>query len=334
MGTTTSSGDDRARAALRRLTVVVGDGASMGIMSFAFGVFDLAVQYGALPDLEVMVVGGEPDTVLRAGTTSWDVPYDLDAVRTADLVIVPFWRDPAGERPPAPLLDSLREANGRGARLAGLCTGAFVLAAAGLLDGRPATTHWRSAGVLAEMYPKIDVQPSALYVDDGDILTAGGGAAGMDLGLHVIRTLLGADATNKLARSMVVPPHRSGGQAQYIDSPVPEPDLDDPVSEVMNWALGHLDQPLPIDQMARRARMSRRNFDRRFRQRTGTAPGLWLTHQRVTQAQRLLESTSLPVDRVARSCGFPSATALRRHFHHQVGISPSAYRETFSTLSQ
>jgi transcriptional regulator GlxA family with amidase domain len=316
----------------RRLVVVVVDGASLGIMSFAFGVFDAAVYYGALPELDVRIVSGEPDAAMRGGGLAYDVPYDLSAIREADLVIVPYWRDPA-EQPPEPLLESLRRAHAAGAQVAGLCSGVFVLAAAGLLDERPATTHWALAGALAQMYPKISVRASVLYIDDGDILTAGGGAAGMDLGLHLVRTSHGAVVANRLARSIVVPPHRPGGQSQYVESPVPEPNQDDPVGETMNWALGQLDQILPIDVLARRAQMSRRNFDRRFRELTGTAPATWLTHQRVLRAQRLLESTRLSVEEVARSCGFSSAAALRPHFRRLVGVAPATYRDTFGARS-
>jgi transcriptional regulator GlxA family with amidase domain len=319
-------------AAVRRLAVVVFDGVSLGIMSFAFGVFDLAVYYGAMPDLEVRLIAGEPDTAMYGAGLSYEVPYDLEAIRTADLIIVPNWRDPA-EPPPAPVLEALRAAHATGTRLAGLCSGAFVLAAAGVLDDRPATTHWTLAGVLAKMYPKIRVRASELYIDDGDVLTSGGGAAGMDLGIHLIRTLYGATVANRLARAMVVPPHRPGGQAQFVQSLVPEPDDDDPVADVMRWALGHLDTTLPVVVLARRAGMSRRNFDRRFRQTTGTAPATWLTYQRVLRAQHMLESSRLPVDEVARQCGFSSAAALRPHFRRHVGIAPLAYRQTFGAAS-
>lgn len=311
-----------------RLAVVLFGRASMGIMSFAFGVFDLAVHYCAMPDLDVRVVAGEPGAVLIGGGLTCALPYDLAAIEAADLVIVPNWGF-ATETPPEPVLESIRVAHARGARVAGLCSGAFVLAAAGLLDDRPATTHWAMAGVLAERYPKVRVQDSVLFVDDGDVLTAGGGAAGMDLGLHLVRVLRGAEVANRLARNMVVPPHRSGGQAQYVESPVPEPDLADPVGETMSWALARLDQLLPVDALARRANMSRRNFDRRFRELTGATPANWLTHQRVIRAQRLLESTALPVDAVARQCGFSSGAALRPHFRRLVGVVPAAYRETF-----
>nr|AFY23022.1 AraC family transcriptional regulator [uncultured bacterium] len=304
----------------------------MGIMSFAFGVFDMAVAYGELDGLDVRVVAGEPGATLVGGGLRPAVPYDLAAIRDADLVIVPNWRSP-GELPPEEVLEALRVAHARGAKVAGLCSGVFVVAAAGLLDDRPATTHWAAAGLLAQLYPKVDVRESVLYVDDGDVLTAGGGAAGMDLGLHLIRLMAGAEVANRLARSMVVPPHRPGGQAQYISSPVPEPDETDPVGETISWALTRLDQLLPVDELARHANMSRRNFDRRFREITGATPANWLTHQRVIRAQQLLESTELPVDQIARYCGFSSAAALRPHFRRLVGVPPASYRETFGTVS-
>jgi len=321
-----------AACATERFVVVVFDGVSLGIMSFAFGVFDMALHYGVLPDLDVRVVSGEPATAITGGGLSCYVPYDLDAIKTASLVIIPNWRDPA-EPPPGPLLGALRVAHARGARVAGLCSGAFVLGAAGLLDGRPATTHWALAGQLARMYPKAEVRPGQLYVDDGDVLTAGGGAAGMDLGLHLLRGHCGAAVANRLARYMVVPPHRSGGQAQYIESPLRAPDDSDPVGETMSWALGHLDRPLPVALLARQAGMSRRNFDRRFREITGSAALTWLTHQRVLRAQQLLEATRLPVEEVARRCGFSSAAALRQHFRRVTGTAPAAYRTTFSPPS-
>ncbi len=314
----------------RRLAVVVFNGASLGAMSFAFGVFDMASQFGELPGLQIRVVGGEPDTALRGGGLTVPVPHELDEIRNADLVLVPNWRSPM-EDPPEAALDALRAAHARGARIAGLCSGAFVLASAGLLDHRPATTHWAMAPLLAARFPEVRLDASVLYVDDGDVLTSGGGAAGMDLGLHLIRSWCGAEVANRLAKGMVVPPHRPGGQAQFIESPMPELDDGDPVSETLAWALTQLDTVLPVDALARRAHMSRRNYDRRFREITGAAPGTWLTHQRVIRAQRLLESTELPVDEIARYCGFSSAAALRPHFRRQVGVTPATYRETFGS---
>jgi transcriptional regulator GlxA family with amidase domain len=316
----------------QRFVIVVFDGVSLGIMSFAFGVFDLAKCYGVLPGLEVRVVAGEPAAALTGGGLICEVPYDLEAIRTADLVIVPNWQKPA-QSPPEPLLAALRTAHAAGARVAGLCSGTFVLAAAGLLDNRPATTHWSLAGLLARTYPAVDVRPAQLYIDDGDVLTAGGGAAGMDLGLHLLRTQFGAETASQLARYMVVPPHRAGNQAQYVQTPLQSLDEADPVGETLAWALGQLDRVLPIEHLARRARMSRRNFDRRFREITGTAPATWLTHQRVLRAQQLLESTRLPVEEVARQCGFATAAALRPHFRRIVGIAPAAYRVSFSQMS-
>lgn len=316
----------------QRLVVVVFDGVSLGIMSFAFGVFEMAKHYGVLPDLDVRVVAGEPAAALTGGGLSCQVPYDLGAIRAADLVIIPEWRDPA-QSPPQPLLEALRHGHAAGGRIAGLCLGTFVLAAAGLLDHRPATTHWAAAGLLARMYPKVDVQPDKLYIDDGDVLTAGGGAAGMDLGLHLLRSRYGADMANQLARYLVVPPHRAGGQAQFVQTLLPRLDETDPVGETLTWALGRLGDALPVDRLAHRAQMSRRNFDRRFREITGTAPATWLTHQRVLRAQQLLEATQLPVEEVARQCGFSGAAALRPHFRRIVGTAPAAYRTTFTRVS-
>lgn len=314
---------------MKRLVVVVFDGTPMGIMSFAFGVFDLAKHYGALPGTDVRVVAGEPGAALGGGDLTCPVPYDLDAVQAADLVIIADWRDP-DEIPPQPLLAALRAAHAGGAHVAAMCSGAFVLAAAGLLDGRPATTHWAQAGQLVHKYPSIDVRPDQLFVDDGDVLTAGGGAAGMDLGLHLLRVHFGASVASRIARYMVVPPQRSGGQAQYVETPLPAPDEADPVGETLAWALGRLDQPLPVEQLARRARMSRRHFDRRFREVTGTTPATWLTYQRVLRARQLLEETRLPVEEVARKCGFSGAAALRPHFRRIVGTVPVAYRAAFA----
>lgn len=313
----------------QRFVVVVFDGASLGIVSFAFGVFDMAKHYGVLPDLDVRVVSGEPTAALSGGGLCCEVPYNLSAIRAADLVIIPSWRDPA-EAPPPRLLEALCAAHAAGTRIAGLCSGVFVLAAAGLLDDRPATTHWALAGLLAQMYPKVDVRSAPLYIDGGDVLTAGGGAAGLDLGLYLLRAQYGADVASRLARCMVVPPHRSGVQAQYVQIPLPVLDQADPVGETLSWALDHLDQALPVGQLARRAHMSRRNFDRRFREITGTAPAAWLTHQRVLCAQHLLESTRLPVEEVARRCGFSGAAALRPHFRRFVGTVPAVYRATFA----
>ncbi|WP_084780661.1 GlxA family transcriptional regulator [Planobispora rosea] len=284
------------------------------------------------PEFEVRVISAEGGPVRSDAGVTLAAPYGLDAVEGADLVIVPTWRRPSGGDPPADeALEALHRAQAGGATVASLCLGTFVLAAAGLLDGRPATTHWRYAGLLASMHPRVEVRPDVLYVDDGDILTSAGGTGGIDLCLHLVRRSHGALAANSIARGLVTPPHRAGGQAQYIDRPVPAPATGDPFGDILGWALRHLDRELTVDDLAARALMSRRTFDRRFRRTTGTTPAQWLLHQRVLHAQRLLETTAEPVERVARRVGFASAVALRPHFRRQVGVSPTAYREAFGT---
>jgi transcriptional regulator GlxA family with amidase domain len=254
-------------------------------------------------------------------------PYGLDELERADTVVVPGW--PRYLPAPEHLLEALRAAHARGARMMSVCTGAFVLAAAGLLDDRPAATHWFYADDLAREYPKVRVDRRVLYIDDGDILTSAGTAAGIDLCLHVVRLDHGAEVANALARRMVVPPHRDGGQAQFVDLPVPTADEANGLSDVLGWMLEHLDQPLTVEQLARRAAMSPRTFARRFRATTGTTPYQWLLGQRVLFAQRLLETTDQPVEQVAARCGFSSAANLRSHFQREVSASPQAYRRVF-----
>uniref|UniRef100_UPI000A3765C6 GlxA family transcriptional regulator n=1 Tax=Streptomyces viridochromogenes TaxID=1938 RepID=UPI000A3765C6 len=226
-------------------------------------------------------------------------------------------------------LDALRRAHEEGARIVGLCTGAFVLAAAGLLDGRPATTHWMYAPTLAKRYPSVHVDPRELFVDDGDVLTSAGTAAGIDLCLHIVRTDHGNEAAGALARRLVVPPRRTGGQERYLDRSLPEEIGADPLAEVVAWALEHLHEQFDVETLAARAYMSRRTFDRRFRSLTGSAPLQWLITQRVLQAQRLLETSDYSVDEVAGRCGFRSPVALRGHFRRQLGSSPAAYRAAY-----
>lgn len=261
----------------------------------------------------------------RPGWPVLAVDHGLEALVGADTVIVPAW--PTDERPSAAVLDAVRAAHRDGARLLSFCSGAFLFAAAGLLDGRRATTHWIHADELQRRHPAIRVDAKVLYVDDGDILTSAGTAAGIDLCLHVLRLDHGADVANAVARRMVVPPHRDGGQAQYVDHPVP--DCCDDVGPVMTWALEHLDADIRIEDLARRAHMSGRTFARRFRAATGTSPLQWLLHQRVLHAQRLLEETDEPVERIAQRCGLGTAANLRLHFHRVTGASPQSYRRTF-----
>ncbi len=213
-------------------------------------------------------------------------------------------------------------------RVASICTGADVLARAGILDGRPATTHWGHAEVFRARHPRVRLDPDVLYVDDGDVLTAAGAASGIDLCLHLVRRDHGVEVANRAARACVVPPHRDGGQAQYIDHPVPAP-ADASTAEARAWALQHLDAPLDLATLAGRAAMSVRTFTRRFRDEVGLSPNRWLTQQRVALALRLLETTDLPVDQVAQRVGMGTAASLRLHLAASVGVSPTAYRRTF-----
>lgn len=257
-----------------------------------------------------------------------DAPYGLEALADAGTVVIPARSFP-GE-PPAEVLDGLRAAHARGARLLSVCTGAFVLAAAGLLDGRRATTHWMWAGELVRSYPTVDVDPMVLYVDGGDgVFTSAGTAAGIDLMLHIVRLDHGAEVANAVARRMVVPPHRDGGQAQFVDLPMPDPDGDEPLSSLLGWMLEHVGEDLSVEQLAERARTSPRTFARRFRSATGTTPHQWLLRQRILLAQQLLETTDMPVELVAQRCGFASAAGLRQHFSRAVSATPLAYRRAF-----
>ncbi|MER7012156.1 helix-turn-helix domain-containing protein [Saccharopolyspora sp. NPDC000359] len=213
-------------------------------------------------------------------------------------------------------------------RIMSICTGAFVLAATGLLDGRPATTHWMHADDFRRLYPAVDLDPDVLFVDDGDVLTSAGVAAGIDLCLHVIRRDHGSEVANRAARSSVVPPWREGGQAQYIDRPVPDPSGNG-TSATRAWLLEHLAEPLTLDQIAAHAGTSVRTFTRRFRDETGTSPMDWLLQQRLEHARHLLESTDLPIDAVAERAGLSTAASLRKHLRHRLGTSPATYRRTF-----
>ena len=254
--------------------------------------------------------------------------HDAGALRTADTVIVPGTQI-AGPRRSATIPDDVLAALQsvrRGTRMVSICTGAFVLAAAGLLDDRPATTHWEYADRLTELYPRVRMDAGVLFTDDGDVLTSAGLSAGVDLCLHLIRRDHGSEVANRVARHCVVPPWRDGGQAQYIERHVPERP-DESTASARHWALEHLDADVPT--LARRAGMSERTFARRFRDETGQSPGAWLIQQRVRHAQHLLEETDLPVDVVAARAGMGTAASLRTHMRSHAGVSPAVYRRTF-----
>jgi AraC family transcriptional regulator, transcriptional activator FtrA len=258
--------------------------------------------------------------------------HGLEALQRADTVIVPGY-DTIDRPPPARALEALRAAHARGARTVSICTGAFALAHAGLLDGRRATTHWRYASYLAEQFPAVDVDPNVLYVDDGDVLTSAGNAAGIDLCLHIVRRDHGSAVANTVARRLVIPPHRDGGQAQLIDLPMPAHPDDDPIAAVMAWALERLDEPLDLDALAGRAFMSVRTFTRRFRKATGSTPGRWLLEQRVRASLALLETTDASVEAVAGSVGFANAATYRHHFGAIMQTTPTRYRRAFATAA-
>lgn len=256
-------------------------------------------------------------------------PYTYDDLVTADLVVVPACVD---LQPSDALVAAVRAAYDRGARVMSICTGAFVLAAAGLLDGRRATTHWVHAATLAQRHPAVTVDPTVLYVDEGRVLTSAGKAAGHDLCLHVVRSDFGAAIANKIARLLIMPPHREGGQAQYIARQV-APRSAGGLSEVLDWALANLDQPITVESLADRAHLGTRTLHRHFQARLGINPLTWLQQQRVRRAQELLERTDLPIETVAGQVGLGSAAVLRRHFRQSLDTTPDAYRRTFSATA-
>ena len=305
------------------------------LCTFEFGI---AVEVFGLPRPELpvpwyrfSVCSLDPGPLNATGGVQVEAKRNLAALRTADTIVIPGWRSP-DEVPPAALLHALRRAHAGGARLVAICSAAFVLAASGLLDGRRATTHWHYADKLRARYPLVRVEPNVLYVDEGDVLTSAGSAAGIDLCLHVVRCDYGAEIANRVARRLVMPPHRDGGQAQYVAQPVsvrPSGGL----AHALEWALARLDRPLALDDLAREANMSVRTLARRFVQETGSTPHRWLTHQRLLAAQRRLETSDDSIDAVAAATGFDTAMTLRHHFRRTFGTTPTAYRRRFSVTA-
>ncbi len=314
---------------LRNVAVVVLD----GFTAFEFGV--LCEVFGTdrtddgLPAYDFSLVAGEPGPIRSEHGFTIAVPFNLEKLARADLIAVGAVSGQRLSRPfPEPLLAALRAAADRGARVLSVCTGAFVLGAAGLLDDRRCTTHWRHAGHLARLYPAAKIDPDVLYVDDGPVITSAGTAAGIDACLYLIRREQGSRVANAIARRMVVPPHRDGGQAQYVERPLPASECDT-MQDVLDWLGGNLAEPVTVEQMAARAIMSPRTFARRFVAETGTTPQRWLTGQRILLAQQLLEETDDTVDEVAALAGFGNATALRHHFRVWRSTTPLAYRRVF-----
>jgi len=311
--------------------VVLGDGAPLLELAAPPRIFDIDLSGRGGPRFEVLAVAERPGPVRSSAGIELVAPHPVEALRAAGVVIVPGWREPADPTPVAPeIVAALRAAYDEGAIVVGLCGGAFPLGEAGLLDGRRATTHWLNTRALAERFPAAEVVQDVLYVDEGRIITSAGSAAGIDACLHLLRREYGAEAANAAARSLVVAPHRAGGQSQFIEHPVPDTPASDPVGAAMEDALERLDDvDLDIDSLAARAHLSRRTFDRRFRRQTGMSPLQWVLQQRVLRAQHLLESTTLDVEAVARRCGFGHAVAMRPHFRRLVGVPPQAYRASF-----
>jgi transcriptional regulator GlxA family with amidase domain len=314
---------------MKTVAVIVQD----GFAPFEFGVaceaFGLDRTDDGIPNFDFRVVAPEPGPVASKLGFSINVENDLSFAYEADLVVVSpvprEWWDKTDPR----VADVVRHANDRGAWLLSVCSGSFILAAAGVLDGRRATTHWMYADTMARMYPAIEVDPDVLYVQDGRIITSAGTAAGLDACLHLLRQELGAEMTNKIARRMVVPPQRDGGQAQFIDKPLPEV-RSLSLAPVTDWMLENLRLDLSVDDLAAKALMSPRTFARRFKADYGTTPAAWLNRQRIIHAQRLLEQTDLGLDRIAWECGFGSAAVLRQNFSRTLGTTPTAYRSRFA----
>jgi AraC family transcriptional regulator, transcriptional activator FtrA len=304
-----------------------------GLGAFEFGV--VSEVFGlARPELgakwyRFAACAAEPGPLRSVGGIQLHVDRGLDLLKEAGTVIIPAWRDPAQPAPPA-LLEALRGAHARGTRLVSICSGAFVLAAAGVLAGKRATTHWRHAPTLASAFPDIAVEADVLYVDEGNVLTSAGSAAGIDLCLHIVRTDFGPEIANHVARRLVMAPHRDGGQGQFIETPVPTVRERSILGPLLDRMRSRLQQPQSIGDLAAEAHMSVRTFLRRFHATTGMTPGEWLLAQRLSRARELLEATTHSIERVATLSGFGSAATLRLHFRNRLGVSPVDYRARFS----
>ena len=311
---------------MHTVAVAVVSGTTQFEFATAYEVFGVDRSYLTPDWYSFKICAADPPPVRTEAGLLIDTPYGLDDIATADTVIVPAAvTEPEQHHE---LLAALRKAYDNGARIASICTGAFMLAAAGLLDGKRATTHWAHSAELAARYPEIDVDPNVLYVQDGRLFTSAGTAAGIDLCLHLVRQDFGVDVANAVARRMVVPPHRDGGQAQYVDAPLPKCDSET-LGPLLDWALARLDEPLTLPDLARQANISVRTLVRRFTAATGTTPLQWVLAQRVRRAQHLLESSDEPVERIASLAGFGTAANLRQHFTRTVGVAPMHYRRTF-----
>ncbi|NKQ55360.1 helix-turn-helix domain-containing protein [Amycolatopsis sp. K13G38] len=316
---------------MHRIVTLVRDGVLPIELGIVHRLFGQARSAEGNPLYDVLTCALVPGEVRTDADFTICVRHGPEVLATADTVVVLSSDEDYEPQTGGRLRGAMAEAFGRirpGTRIASICTGAFVLAAAGLLDGKRATTHWRSAADLRELYPGVEVEENVLYTDSGDVLTSAGVAAGIDLCLHMIRRDHGAAVANEVARGTIVAPHREGGQAQFIQRPVPEPRISS-TAKARAWALEHLGEPLTLRELAARESMSVRTFTRRFREEVGISPVQWLTMRRLERARQLLEETDLPVDRVAEDAGFGTAASLRQHLQAALGVSPRTYRATF-----
>jgi transcriptional regulator GlxA family with amidase domain len=310
------------------IAVLMFNGVPMFKSAVPISVFGMDRTDSGAPKFTLMPVAGEGGRLISTGGTRIRAPYGLNEIDRAGIVVVPSWRDPR-ETAPESSVEAIRDAHADGALIVGLCKGAFVVAAAGLLDGRRAATHWLHATALAGRYPKICVDPSVLFVDDGDVITSAGTAAGLDACLHIVGRFWGVRAATAIARHMAVLTQRSGAQAQKISQGLQSGAEGNGLSEVMEYVIRNLDQQLDVDKLAVQANLSRRTLDRHFRAGTGLSPIQWVLHQRILRAQHLLEESDLTVNAIARRVGLSTAASLRPLFRRVVGVAPQAYRESF-----
>ncbi|MCC5478936.1 GlxA family transcriptional regulator [Streptomyces barringtoniae] len=313
---------------LQNVAAVLLDGVNPFEMAVVCEVFGIDRSDEGLPVYDFAVASAEGPVLRSNAGFSLQVEHGLERLESADLIAVPAGARYESRAFPPGLLDALRRGVDRGARVLSVCSGVFVLAAAGLLEGRRCAVHWHHAAELALRYPRLTVEPDVLYVDEDPVITSAGTAAGIDACLHLVRKEQGPEVANKIARRMVVPPHRDGGQAQYIERPLPMGPCDT-VGEVLVWMEEHLDQEVTVEQLAARAHMAPRTFARRFQQETGTTPYRWILRQRVLRAQELLEGTDETMDAIAWRTGFGTAAALRHQFVRALGTTPNAYRRAF-----
>jgi transcriptional regulator GlxA family with amidase domain len=314
---------------LKSVSVMVLDGLAVFEFGVICEVFGIDRSADGVPNFDFKVCGPVAGQPLRTSVGAQLTPdHDFSALTGADLVAVPAITGTFGSYP-TEALDALRAAADAGSIILTVCSGAFVVGAAGLLDGRACTTHWMHADELARMHPTAKVDRNVLFVDDGNLITSAGTAAGIDACLHLVRRELGSEVTNKIARRMVVPPQRDGGQRQYIDQPIPVR-CSERFAPHLDWILSNLDKPHTVARLARRASMSTRTFARRFVEETGTTPMQWITDQRVLYARRLLEESDLDIDWIATQTGFGTATLLRHHFRRVIGVTPTDYRRRFA----